>query len=362
MLLVILSSCTFSRIVFFNIPNLNDYKKFPSRELTAGNENFVFTDGTGNTLFASFRYGPDEKMSLDEFLESEETVAFLVIRNDSIIYEHYFDKYDTASIVPSFSMVKSIISILTGCAIDDGLIHSIDDPVTKYIPELQSKGFEKVMLKDLIQMTSGINFNERNLFRLGNLYYGRNLNKIIMNLKPDPEPGKVFRYQNINAQIMGLVLTRVLKGRTLTGYLDEKLWRPLGMEYDATWSIDSRKDGQEKAFCCLNARARDFARIGRLYLDKGNWNGKQIVSEAWVRNSTKLDTANASPPYYQYFWWLPSSRGDFMATGKLGQYIYVYPKENLIIVRLGRKPGDVDWSGFFIDFSKRLKGKQDLLH
>src|SRR5690606_36816833 len=123
----------------------------------------------------------------------------------------------------------------------------------------------------------------------------------------------------------------------------EKLWTPLQMGFDATWNIDKKKNGLEKTFCCVNARARDFAKIGRLYLNNGNWNGKQLVSENWVNNSTKIDTSNGSAWYYQYQWWFPSSDGDFVAQGILGQYIYVNPKKNLIIVRLGKNKGEVDW-------------------
>ena len=102
----------------------------------------------------------------------------------------------------------------------------------------------------------------------------------------------------------------------------------------------------EKTFCCINARARDFAKIGRLYLNHGNWNGKQIVSEKWVKESTKIDTIDGSTWFYQYSWWIPTKNGDFMAVGLLGQYIYVNPSKNLIIVRLGKKEGEIDWWTF----------------
>jgi CubicO group peptidase (beta-lactamase class C family) len=120
------------------------------------------------------------------------------------------------------------------------------------------------------------------------------------------------------------------------------------MEYDASWSIDSKKHGMEKTYCCLNACARDFAKIGRLYMNKGNWNGTQIVSEEWVEKSLAIDTADGSPEYYQYMWWLPSNRGDFMAAGKRGQYVYVNPSKNIIIVRLGKKTGDMEWQDLFM--------------
>jgi CubicO group peptidase (beta-lactamase class C family) len=119
------------------------------------------------------------------------------------------------------------------------------------------------------------------------------------------------------------------------------------MEYDASWSIDKKNEGTEKFFCCINARARDFAKIGRLYLNKGNWNGKQIVSEKWVEESTKIDTTGGGATYYKYQWWLPSATGDFMAEGILGQFIYVNPSRNIVIVRMGKSHGRVSWQHLF---------------
>jgi CubicO group peptidase (beta-lactamase class C family) len=133
----------------------------------------------------------------------------------------------------------------------------------------------------------------------------------------------------------------------VTQYFQEKLWTPLEMEYDGSWSIDRKKGGTEKAFCCINARARDFAKIGRLYLHKGNWNGRQIVPEKWVAESTTIDTTDGGVNYYKYQWWLPSTRGDFMAQGILGQYVYVDPARDVVIVRMGKNGGQVNWGEFF---------------
>jgi CubicO group peptidase (beta-lactamase class C family) len=130
------------------------------------------------------------------------------------------------------------------------------------------------------------------------------------------------------------------------------------MEYDASWSLDRKENGLEKTFCCLNARARDFAKIGRLYLNKGNWNGQQIVSESWVNQSTKVDTTNGSAWYYQYQWWLPTKNGDFIAEGILGQFVYVNPDPNMIIVRLGKDTGNTDWSNFFVKLAAAYPTKK----
>ncbi len=342
---VLLSSCQLGRFIFYNFADINDHKKFQSRPLTTDSLTFKFHEST-NGKFPKELDG----MPFDKYLEDNKTVAFLIIKNDTIQYEKYFKGYDEESIVPSFSMAKSVTSILIGCAIDEGLIKFIDESITNYIPELKENGFEKVTIKHLLQMTSGIKFNESYVNPFGDaasFYYGRNLRKNIRKMKMAREPGKEFEYVSGNTQLLGLVLERSLKDKTITQYLQEKLWTPLGMEYDASWSIDKKKNGLEKTFCCLNARARDFAKIGRLYKNKGNWNGKQIVSEKWVEESTKPDTTNGSASYYQYQWWLPNPGKDFMAQGILGQFIYVNPEKDLVIVRLGKNSGKARWWGVF---------------
>ncbi len=346
----LLTSCQLGRFVFYNFADIKDHKKFQSRPLTANASSFHFQT-TNKGKF------PKElnNIPFDKYLEDNKTVAFLIIKNDTIQYEKYFKGYDKESIVPSFSMAKSVTSILIGCAIDEGLIKSVDEPITNYIPELTKNGFDKVTIKHLLQMTSGIKFNESYVNPFGDaasFYYGLNLRKEIGKIKLKTEPGKKFEYVSGNTQLLGLVLERSLKEKTITSYLQDKIWTPLEMEYDASWSIDRKKNGLEKTFCCLNARARDFAKIGRLYKNKGNWNGKQIVSQKWVEESTKLDTSVGSANFYQYQWWLPTPNEDFMAEGILGQFVYVNPSKDLIIVRLGKKEGKADWWTIFTSLAK----------
>lgn len=354
-LFLFLSSCQISRFVYYNFAGIKDYKIFPSRTLQ--NDSIIFLFATSNLKKAPKTITDENKteMSFETYLEKNNTVAFLIIKNDTIQYENYFKGYDKTSVVPSFSMAKSITSILIGCAIDDGLIKSVDEPITNYLPELKSNGFEKVSIKHVLQMTSGIDYNENyyNPFSdVASSYYGRHLRKQITKMTLKIEPGRKFEYKSGNTQILGLILEEVIKPKTITQYLQEKIWQPIGMEYDASWSIDKKKNGSEKTFCCINARARDFAKIGRLYLKKGNWNGKQIVSENWVKESTKQDTINGSKWYYQYQWWLPTKKGDFMADGFLGQFIYVNPSKNIIIVRLGKNEGKIKWWEFFVKIAE----------
>lgn len=345
----VFTSCKLSRFVFYNFADIKDYRIFPTRTLQNDSTKFIFQTAINKLSPKLITTANYIKLSFDRYLENNKTVAFLIIHNDIIQYEKYFKGYDRTSIVPSFSMAKSITSILIGCAIDDGFIKSVEEPITNYIPQLKN-GLNKVTIRNLLQMTSGIDFNESytNPFGdAGTFYYGRNLKKKLYKLKLRSEPNKKFQYISGGTQLLGLILENALKTKTVSEYLQEKIWKPLGMEYNASWSIDQKKNGMEKIFCCINARARDFAKIGRLYLNNGNWNGKQIVSANWVKESTKTDTTNGGAWFYKYQWWLPSENGDFMAEGILGQFIYVNPLKNLIIVRLGKKYGNINWGNFF---------------
>lgn len=354
-LLFTLSSCKVGRFAYYNFANITDHKIFPKRTIENDTSDiFYFNDRVKKKLVIKMKDGSN----FEEYLEKNKTVAFLVIHNDTIKYEHYFNDYNKESIVASFSMAKSFTSFLIGCAIEDKYINSVDDPVTRYIPELKENGFEDVTIENLLQMTSGLDFNESYFNPFGHaatFYYGRNLKKSSLKLKLKNKPNEFSEYTSGSAQLLGFILDRALKGTTISDYLEEKLWKQVGMEYDASWSIDKKKDGLEKTFCSINARAIDFAKFGRLYLNEGNWNGKQLISKSWVENSTKLDSLNGSDLGYQYQWLIPNKKGDFMAQGILGQFIFVSPSENLIIVRLGEKYGNVNWRGTFEKIKEIVK-------
>lgn len=346
-----MTSCKVSRFVVYNFADIDDYKKFPDREIqNTSEEKFQFAVAD-TMLQLKIKDAPAE-----EFFEKYKTVAFLVIQNDTIQYEKYLNKYEKESIVTSFSVAKSVISMLIGIAIEEGHISSVHDPVSQYISELKENGFDKVTIEDLLQMTSGLKFNESYFNPFGHAatyYYGRNLEKVSTRLKLAYEPQSRQDYTSGSTQLLGLVLQRALPNQTISSYLEEKIWTPLQMEYPASWSLD-KKDGMEKAFCCLNARARDFAKLGRLYLNEGEWNGTQIVPKEWVRQSTKVDSTNGSKKGYQYQWWLPNEEGDFMAVGILGQYIFVSPEKNLIIVRNGKSSDGVNWKSIFLGIKLNL--------
>ncbi|MFP9098505.1 serine hydrolase domain-containing protein [Flavobacterium sp. RHBU_24] len=351
-ILLIASSCKIGRFVYYNFANITDHKIFPARTASNDSVKFTFNDPIKPKIPRLVTFG-DKEYNFEEYLVKNKTVAFLIIKNDTLLCEKYYRGYNEASVVNSFSMAKSVTSILIGCAIEDGFIQSVEEPVIKYIPELKGNGIEKLSIKNLLQMTSGFEYNESYINPFGDaatFYYGRNLPKALFNLELKNAPGTLFSYSSGDSQMLGLVLDRALKGKKITEYLQEKLWKPLGMEYDATWSLDRKKDGLEKTFCCLNARARDFAKIGRLYLNKGNWNGKQIVKKEWVEVSTTADTLEGGAHDYKYQWWLEKD-GNYMAQGILGQYIYVVPKKNMIIVRLGENYGNANWESIMYSLS-----------
>lgn len=353
LLILTIPACKVGRFFIYNFADVKDHKKFPARTIEKGAYTFNFAKAKKGRIPSNLTI-KDEDVDFEEYLKENKTLAFLIIQNDTIQYEKYFRNYDSTSIVPSFSMAKSVISILIGCAIEDGLIHSVSDPVSNYIPELKKNGFDKVSIESVMQMTSGIKFKESYTNPFGDaatFYYGRNLPQAVSKMKLERTPGEEFDYDSGNTQILGLILDRVLGDKSISQYLEDKIWKPLGMEYETSWSLD-KKGGLEKTFCCLNARAIDYAKIGRLYARGGDWEGKQIVPKEWVVQSTKVDTSNGSTWYYQYQWWLPTKDGDFMAQGILGQYIYVHPEKNLIIVRLGKKKGKTSWWGLLSSLGK----------
>jgi CubicO group peptidase (beta-lactamase class C family) len=339
------------RYFYWNFADLEDYKKFPSVGMKKGETTFRFSEPARKTDFRiPLKFKSDEKkISFESFLEIHKTVAFLVVRNDTLIYESYFAGYNDTSVIPSFSVAKAFVSALVGIAIDEGRIKSTSLPVTEYLPELKSPGMEKITIEDLLNMRSGIDFNESYnspFADMAKYYYGTDLKKYITTLKIKEPPDRTYDYISVNALLLSLIVERAT-GKSIDGYLEQKIWQPIGMEYDGSWSVDSKKNLTVKSFCCINSVARDFARFGRLYLKKGNWDGKQVISEKWIeRSTTIINDSRDSQGYPFTYMWRVLNNGAFFAKGILGQYIIVYPAKNLVFVRMGKHYGDVDWVDF----------------
>ena len=360
---ILIGGCTCGKILRHRTSGIEDYSIFPYRELKASDMPFEFT--TADSLVAHSAFPAERRAELDQLLEKNDTVAFLVIRKDTLLFENYYHDHADTALSLSFSMAKSFLSILVGCAIDDGYIESVDQPVTDYVPELKTNGFDEVTLKHLLQMTSGMDYTESdNPFGIHpRFYYGENLEEMLLELGLRRSPGKYFEYKSGDNQLLGLILSRALAPVTITEYMQTRIWEPLGMEFGGMWSIDHESVGLEKTFCCLAARARDFAKLGGLYLNDGNWKGEQIVSAEWVRQSTRLDISDGSSWEYQYQWWLPDAYGtDFMAAGHLGQYVYVSPKHKMVLVRLGKSRGNLksdDWKDFLASIVAEVSRSYD---
>ncbi|MGH1384337.1 serine hydrolase domain-containing protein [Kordia sp.] len=359
-------SCTMVyRTIAHGQADVTDHEWQPKVIVEKGTDDFVFAAKT-DTELASF---------LDESLEGSNTNAFMVIRNDTVVYEKYFNKYDENSLHTSFSVAKSFVSALVGIAQEEGLLNE-NEPITTYLPELlrQNKDFEKITVKHLLNMQSGIKFDEYPVLNpftgMARLYYGTNIrSKITHGMTIEEAPGR-FNYRSIDTQVLGVILERVTE-MPVEKYLSEKLWKPLGMTSNATWSVDSDRKKMVKAFCGINATAEDFAKLGRLYLNGGKHNGVQIVPAAWVAKTNSGKKINAHFGYKNK-WWTSShydvfeteaegkayaaannkefiktkklkngkyvahfQGDDYSALGILGQYVYVNPAENIIVVRLG---------------------------
>lgn len=363
-----------SRIIAWREGDFRDFEKFPSRPVPAGSKQFSFEPAPENPpaylrTVTYRRDAPDPTVPrdsmattldsnggkevtepLEEFLADTGTTAFLVIRDDALLYERYFNGYDRQSTQTSFSTAKSFDSALIGIAIQEGYIGSVDDPITKYIPELKQQGMSKITIRNLLTMSSGLKYSGDGsgggpFSDDAKTYYDPNLRELALTVQPEVEPGKRWEYNNYHPLLVGLILERATD-RPVATYLSQKIWQPLGMEADGSWSLDSEEDGFEKMVSGINGRAIDFAKFGRLYLNQGNWNGKQVVPTSWVEESTRVDTSTDPADFYQYFWWIDVAqpeRGRFMARGNFGQFIYVVPEKNLVIARFGEGYGYNRW-------------------
>ena len=356
---LMLSSCHVGRYFIYNFADVNDYRKFPSVPVSTQTPAFTFFQPSQNTAPAlPSRFTNDsETKDLPAFLEKHETTSFLIIRNDSLLYEFYGNTRNKESINPSFSVAKTFVSALMGIAISEGFIKSTQEPITNYLKELTAPGFEKIRIEDLLNMRSGISFKETYTNPFGQMpmyYYGLNLKKYIQKLRIKEPPDQHFQYISVNTLLLSMIIEKAT-GKKLSEYLAEKIWQPLGMEFPATVSVDSKKYQTVKAFCCLNARARDFAKFGRLYLNKGKWQGKQIVPEKWVeRSSTVINDSHDARGFSYTYQWRVTKEGNIFAYGVLGQYIYVCPSKNIIFLRTGKTNKKADWPALFVEFSKQL--------
>ena len=357
-----------TRTIFWGESDYKDLERFPARTIHNAPPASRFDKLPADNLYASQieAIGRDSSNgSFDRYLEASGTTAFLVVHDDKLLYERYFNGYDQRSVNTSFSMAKSFASALVGLAIDEGYIKSIEEPITNYLPELlkKDKRFKSITIRHLLTMSSGIKYEEGATLPWSEAaddtktYYSTDLRELALNCQIEGTPGQYFEYNNYNPLLVGMILEQAT-GTHVSRYLQEKLWKPMGMEADGSWSLDSKEDGFEKMESGVNARARDFARFGMLFAKEGDWRGKQLISREWVGASTRPDTSTDPSQDYQYFWWVstPEGKNHFSAQGNYGQYIYVAPEKDLVIVRLGKEEGEKGY-GYWTDLFDQLSTK-----
>jgi CubicO group peptidase (beta-lactamase class C family) len=346
------------RILRYGESDTQDYKIFPERTIANDATYSKIPKGDQDTPYeVEFPYrGETRREILDDLLKRTGTRALLIIRDDKLIFESYIAS-SRQEVNTSFSAAKSFDSALIGAAIAEGRIGSVNDAVVKYIPEIAGRGLDQLSIRDLLLMNSGIRyFNNDEIPFLkvpfgddALTYYPPDLREVALSVEAGSAPiGEAFRYNNYHRLLEGLIIERAT-GMHVAEYLQEKFWKPMGAEYPASWSLDSEKSGFEKMESGINARAIDFARFGMIFLHNGFWNGVQILPEAWVRVSTEplrpdprtWETMRSGldyGAYYKYHWWglnNPDGTYDFYAHGKYDQIIYVAPRKNVVIVRLG---------------------------
>ncbi len=320
---------------------IDDYPYFENDTIAKGDQTWNWPQHTNyNTVSPT--------QVLEKTHEAYGTIAYLIIKNDSIWYEDYAKNYGQNSKTNGFSMSKSITTALLGKAIKDGFITSLDQPIGDFYPQYKQAA---TTVGDLASMASGLDWQEHYtspFSTTARAYYDDNLAKTILNQKVTETPGKAYKYLSGNSQLLGMIIQKAT-GKQLSQYLSESFWQPLGMQSNALWQLDDDKHRLAKTYCCIASNARDFARFGRLFKNHGNWNGQQILDSTFTAISTK---ARFDGEPYGYGFWISNfmEKDIFVMRGILGQYVITIPEDDLIIVRLGHERGKFVGAPFTDDF------------
>lgn len=368
LLAIMLSGCSAVRAIRYGMPSTDTWRNFALDTIHSGekkSEVFITTPAHDNflevTKFSGGRLN-DETVG-EYFSRVRGDGALLIIRNDTVLLEKYYGYVTPDTPVSLFSISKALTSLLCGIAVDEGYIASVDDPVTKYIPELESRaaGFKNLTIAHLLDMRTGLDFKEGygwNPFsQLARLYYGDDVLKHIKGVGFNGAPGESHYYNSMATAILGVLIERAV-GKPYAEYMQEKVWGPLGMEQDAYVTLDDKKHRQAKAYGGIASNIRDLAKIGRLYLSGGEYNGQCIVSKDWIDRSTHSSLENNA---YSFGWNNITSMCEgkeyvtprFFALGLFGQVLFCDPEKNLIFVTIGEKKG-AEYHLLFDDLSGKL--------
>jgi CubicO group peptidase (beta-lactamase class C family) len=328
--------------------NLNRFYKFiDSSTLSPSSNPLNLKSSKTISLPASFNFN-DAVIGTENFLKRTDTSALLILQNGRIQFEKYWLTGGENVQWMSMSVAKSFISALVGIAIRDGHINNIEEAISDYVPELKNSPYNNVRIKDVLQMSSGASWNEdysdpeSDINRWAKIFaLGGSFDEFIQTLSYDFKPGTRNHYNSMDTQALGMLVDRAT-GKTITNYMTEMLWHPMGASNEGYWLLDS--EGMEMAFAGLNITARDYAKFGELYRLDGKLNGQQIVPKSWVKDSITPDGPHLTPGNnplsdyplgYGYQWWVPGGdKGEFMAIGVYNQMIYVAPESNMVIVKL----------------------------
>lgn len=323
------------------------YEWFDTNRIRKGNLVFVFKKAP-QALPQNFEF-KDETISIRDWIKSSGTTGLVVIADNKLVFEQFYQGNTAQSRPISWSVGKSFVSALIGFALADGSIESLQDPVDRYVPLLENSGYSGVSIQDVLEMSSGIDFSENyadpesGINAMGTqIFLGRSTNAWIAGLQRARDPGEVFHYISVNTQVLGMVL-EAATNQKLASYMEKKLWSRLGVEADALWLTDAH--GTELGFCGLNVRTRDNARFGLLYLNQGrNLKGEQVLPPQWIQESVTPRTPYLQPGRklyegmpslgYAYQFWIPQGdEGEFLAIGVYGQFIYVNPLRRVVIAK-----------------------------
>lgn len=339
--------------------DIKDYKIFPERKINKSEETYTYDKAINSSLGALTVKYPNKQKTLNEFVKCTDTTSLIIVRNDQIIYEQYANGYNENSIFTSFSMAKSIVSLLIGKAIEKGYINSVNEPIAHYITEFEGKDIGKITIEDLLSMRSNIVYEEDKFLWFGDdslTYWYDDLRSLALShTELTNEYNGKFHYNNYHPLLLGIILERCT-GVSVSEFFEREIWQKIGAGYDASWSLDSEKCGFEKMESGINFHAIDFIKIGSMVLHNGYWNETQIVNSDWITQSTLSQTGIQAEEYensflsgknigYKYMWYYsPTEQGgyDIFAWGKSDQILYISPEKNLVILRTGKTDGGVN--------------------
>ena len=366
LILCITTMCMYSptflgRVLIHWDSSVSDYKVFPERVVQKSEQPYSYRKNINSSFGKITVEYSNKQKSLTEFVKSTDTTSFIIVKNDEIVYEQYANGYDENSVNTSFSMAKSVVSLLIGKAIENGFIESVTEPIANYIKEFENKAIGKITIEDLLLMRSDIAYNEDKFLWFGDdtlTYWYPDLRELALSHieLTDIYKGK-FHYNNYHPLLLGIILERST-GVSVSEFFERELWQKIGAEHDASWSLDSEKSGFEKMESGINFRAEDFIKIGSMVLHNGFWNGTQIINSDWLKLSTLSAFPIKNSEYedsflagrnigYKFMWYSTSSLQssyDIVAWGKFNQIMYISPENDLVILRTGKTDGGVsDW-------------------